>query len=232
MKVSSTTSSSNQVVTETTCTSSSTISVQNDDALDTTLFVIRAKNRIGLLQIITRVFKVLGLKIEKAIIEFEGEFFVKKFYVNDSNGKKIEKVEYLEKIQKALLEAIDGDDGGAGVTAPSAVAVSGRGVVVRKPGLKMELGDRKAKVEKMFGLMDEFLKNDSISLQKDILDHVEFTVARSRFSFDDFEAYQALAHSVRDRLIERWHDTHQYFKKKDPKRIYFLSLEFLMGRIC
>lgn len=40
---------------------------------------------------------------------------------------------------------------------------------------------------------------------------------------------QALSHSVRDRLIERWHDTHQYFKKKDPKRIYFLSLEFLMG---
>ncbi|KAK4711139.1 hypothetical protein R3W88_005652 [Solanum pinnatisectum] len=230
LKVSSTTSSSNQTGTETTSTSSSTINVQNDDALDTTLFVIRAKNRIGLLQIITRVFKVLGLKIEKAIIEFEGEFFVKKFYVNDSNGKKIEKMEYLEKIQKALLEAIDDDDGGAEVAAPSAVAVSGRGVVVRKPGLKMELGDRKPKVEKMFGLMDEFLKNDSISLQKDILDHVEFTVARSRFSFDDFEAYQALAHSVRDRLIERWHDTHQYFKKKDPKRIYFLSLEFLMGR--
>ncbi|XP_055803232.1 uncharacterized protein LOC129872315 isoform X2 [Solanum dulcamara] len=232
LKVSSTTSSSNQPVTETTSTSTSTINVQNDDSLDTTLFVVRAKNRIGLLQIITRVFKVLGLKIEKAIIEFEGEFFVKKFYVNDSNGKKIEKMECLEKIHKALLEAIDGDDGdaGAGVYSPSSVAVSGRGVVVRKPGLKMDLGYRKAKVEKMFGLMDEFLKNDSISLQKDILDHVEFTVARSRFNFDDFEAYQALAHSVRDRLIERWHDTHQYFKKKDPKRIYFLSLEFLMGR--
>ncbi|KAK6283844.1 hypothetical protein POUND7_002796 [Theobroma cacao] len=40
----------------------------------------------------------------------------------------------------------------------------------------------------------------------------------------------ALAHSVRDRLIERWHDTQMYFKRKDPKRIYFLSLEFLMGR--
>ncbi|THG15619.1 hypothetical protein TEA_027348 [Camellia sinensis var. sinensis] len=40
----------------------------------------------------------------------------------------------------------------------------------------------------------------------------------------------ALSHSVRDRLIERWHDTQQYFKKKDPKRLYFLSLEFLMGR--
>ncbi|MCD7450255.1 hypothetical protein HAX54_004700 [Datura stramonium] len=218
-------STSNQAVTET--NSSSTINVQNDDALDTTLFVIRAKNRIGLLQIITRVFKVLGLRIEKAIVEFEGEFFVKKFFVNDSNGKKIEKMEHLERIQKAVLEAIDGDDGGG--VSPS-VAVSGRGVVVRKAGLKLEFGDRRAKAEKMFGLMDGFLKNDSISLQKDILDHVEFTVARSRFNFDDFEAYQALAHSVRDRLIERWHDTHQYFKKKDPKRIYFLSLEFLMGR--
>ncbi|KAM3285054.1 glycogen phosphorylase 1 [Capsicum chacoense] len=219
---------SDQAVTETASGSSSTINVRNGDGLDTTLFVIRAKNRIGLLQIITRVFKVLGLTIEKAIVEFEGEFFLKKFFVSDSNGKKIEKVEHLERIQKALLEAIDGDDGGGGEGVSQ--AVSGRGVIVRKGGLMMEFGDRKAKAEKMFGLMDGFLKNDSISLQKDILDHVEFTVARSRFNFDDFEAYQALAHSVRDRLIERWHDTHLHFKKKDPKRIYFLSLEFLMGR--
>ncbi|XP_020272772.1 glycogen phosphorylase 1-like isoform X2 [Asparagus officinalis] len=101
---------------------------------------------------------------------------------------------------------------------------------MRKAGLGFEFGDRKAKAERMLELMDGFLKNDPVSLQKDILDHVEYTVARSRFSFDDFEAYQALSHSVRDRLIERWHDTHQYFKRKDPKRLYFLSLEFLMGR--
>ncbi|XP_075106371.1 uncharacterized protein LOC107783249 [Nicotiana tabacum] len=223
LTVSNSSTFSNQAITETTTSDYSTINVQNDDALDTTLFVIRAKNRIGLLQIITRVFKVLGLTIQKAIVEFEGEFFVKKFFVSDSNGKKIEKTEHLEKIQKALMEAID-----TGRVSPSVAVVSGRGVVVRKAGLN--LGERKAKAEKMFGLMDGFLKNDAVSLQKDILDHVEFTVARSRFNFDDFEAYQALAHSVRDRLIERWHDTHQYFKKKDPKRLYFLSLEFLMGR--
>lgn len=40
---------------------------------------------------------------------------------------------------------------------------------------------------------------------------------------------QALAHSVRDRLIERSHDTQLYFKRKDPKRVYFLSFEYLMG---
>lgn len=101
---------------------------------------------------------------------------------------------------------------------------------MRRPGLAEAIGERRAKAERMFSLMDGFLKNDPLTLQKDILNHVEYTVARSRFSFDDFEAYQALSHSVRDRLIERWHDTHVYVKRTKPKRLYFLSLEFLMGR--
>lgn len=171
-------------------TSSTMITVENEDNLDSTLFLIRARNKIGLLQVITRVFKVLGLKIERAIVEFEGEYFDKSFFVVDSEGKKIEDNESVERIKKALMDAIDGGDSGGG--GGGAGLVSGRGVVVRKAGLGMEFGERKAKVEKMFGLMDVFLKNDSVSLQKDILDHVEFTVARSRFSFDDFEAYQVV----------------------------------------
>lgn len=145
--------------------------------------MIKAKNRIGLLQVITRVFKVLGLVIEKAEVDFEGEFFVKKFYVTDSNGERIEEKENLERIEKALLEAIDGcnfDYGGE--------AVGKRGVMRR--GEIVGDGMGKAKAERMFGLMDGFLKNDPVSLQKSILDHVEYTVARSRFNFDDFEAYQ------------------------------------------
>ncbi|KAH6829108.1 hypothetical protein C2S53_013256 [Perilla frutescens var. hirtella] len=207
---------------------SSTVTFANDDATDSTLFVIQARNRIGLLQIITRVFKVLGLTIERATVEFEGDFFTKSFHVTGSDGKKIEDAENLERIRMALMEAIDG---GGSDTFGGLMQASGRGVVVNKsvPGLE-SLGERRAKAEKMFGLMDGFLKNDPMSLQKDILEHVEYTVARSRFSFDDFEAFQALSHSVRDRLIERWHDTHQHFKKQDPKRLYFLSLEFLMGR--
>ncbi|ONK62733.1 uncharacterized protein A4U43_C07F7560 [Asparagus officinalis] len=44
----------------------------------------------------------------------------------------------------------------------------------------------------MLELMDGFLKSDQVSLQKDILDHVEYTVSRWGVSFDDFEAYQVL----------------------------------------
>ncbi|TYK26442.1 glycogen phosphorylase 1-like [Cucumis melo var. makuwa] len=201
-----------------------TISVDNSEEDESTAFVIRARNRIGLLQVITRVFKVLGLRIDKATVEFEGEYFTKKFFVSDSHGNKIENLESIDRIKKALMEAIDGDD----LTISARPAT--RGIVVRKPGLLSTSGERTAKAERMFELMDGFLKNDPLSLQKDILNHVEYTVARSRFSFDDFEAYQALSHCIRDRLIERWHDTQLHFKRKDPKRVYFLSLEYLMGR--
>ncbi|KAM6551143.1 hypothetical protein CsatB_000951 [Cannabis sativa] len=204
--------------------SAETIAVENADSEESTLFVIRARNQIGLLQVITRVFKVLGLSIDKASIEFEGEFFIKKFFVTDSHGNKIVDEESLEKIRNALMDAIG--DGGDGDVVGSAT----RGVTVRRPASGLVSGERKAKAERMFALMDGFQKNDPMSLQKDILNHVEYTVARSRFSFDDFEAYQGLSHSVRDRLIERWHDTQLHFKREDPKRVYFLSLEYLMGR--
>lgn len=44
------------------------------------------------------------------------------------------------------------------------------------------------------------------------------------------EAYQATGFSLRDRLIEAWNDTQTYFKDQNPKRVYYLSMEFLMGR--
>lgn len=50
--------------------------------------------------------------------------------------------------------------------------------------------EESGKAERMFELMDGFLKNDALGLRKDILYHVEYIVARSRFNFDDFQAYQ------------------------------------------
>ena len=39
------------------------------------------------------------------------------------------------------------------------------------------------------------------------MNHIEYTVARTRFDFTSFNAFQATAYSVRDRLIERLNDT-------------------------
>ena len=44
------------------------------------------------------------------------------------------------------------------------------------------------------------------------------------------ERYEALAHSVRDVLSQRWVRTEQTYESLNPKRVYYLSMEFLIGR--
>ena len=60
--------------------------------------------------------------------------------------------------------------------------------------------------------------------------HAEHTLATDRYNFDMSTAYQAVAYSVRDYLVESFRDTKAHYVKEDPKRVYYLSLEFLMGR--
>lgn len=66
--------------------------------------------------------------------------------------------------------------------------------------------------------------------QAEFVRHVETTLARSLFNCDEFAAYQAASQAIRDRLIVAWNKTQQKHTSADPKRIYYLSLEFLMGR--
>ena len=44
------------------------------------------------------------------------------------------------------------------------------------------------------------------------------------------ERYEAVARSVRDVLSQRWIRTEQTYERENPKRIYYLSIEFLLGR--
>src|SRR5512142_2762682 len=44
------------------------------------------------------------------------------------------------------------------------------------------------------------------------------------------ERFEAFAHSVRDILAQRWVLTKRTYEREDPKRIYYLSMEFLIGR--
>jgi starch phosphorylase len=45
-----------------------------------------------------------------------------------------------------------------------------------------------------------------------------------------FERFQAFARSVRDVLSQRWLLTEDTYKRENPKRVYYLSMEFLIGR--
>ena len=87
------------------------------------------------------------------------------------------------------------------------------------------------KDEKMWDLMKSYLGSDLRSIQRQIVNHVEYTLARTRFNFDNNGCYYATAYSVRDRLVESWNDTNQYFFEKEPKCVYYMSMEYLLGRM-
>ncbi|MFZ1375970.1 MAG: glycogen/starch/alpha-glucan phosphorylase [Geothrix sp.] len=57
-----------------------------------------------------------------------------------------------------------------------------------------------------------------------------YSIAKDAHTATDFDVYQGLAFAVRDRLMERWFSTQSAYYKQDAKRVYYLSLEFLMGR--
>ncbi|CAI5764857.1 glycogen phosphorylase, liver form [Podarcis lilfordi] len=67
-------------------------------------------------------------------------------------------------------------------------------------------------------------------LKKGFNRHLHFTLVKDRNVATHRDYYFALAHTVRDHLVGRWIRTQQYYYEKDPKRVYYLSLEFYMGR--
>ncbi|KAK2956243.1 putative Glycogen phosphorylase 1 [Blattamonas nauphoetae] len=91
--------------------------------------------------------------------------------------------------------------------------------------------EQKKKLDNLFAMRRRFLETDTKSLLQSICDHVELRLGRSKWSFNKEIAYSATALSVRDHLIELWNDTNAYFHEKKPKRLYYLSIEFLIGRL-
>src|SRR6516165_4742434 len=44
------------------------------------------------------------------------------------------------------------------------------------------------------------------------------------------ERFEAFARAVRDILSQRWVQTENVYERENPKRVYYLSMEFLIGR--
>jgi len=62
------------------------------------------------------------------------------------------------------------------------------------------------------------------------LKHLEYTLGKDNYSITRNDLYLALAHTARDLLVERWRDTQQTYYDQDAKRVYYISMEFMMGR--
>ena len=69
------------------------------------------------------------------------------------------------------------------------------------------------------------------SLKLSFENHLKYTLVGDKFSATKLDHFMSLALSVRDRLVEKWLHTQQSYYENNVKRVYYFSMEFLIGRL-
>ncbi|HYR05990.1 MAG TPA: glycogen phosphorylase, partial [Gallionella sp.] len=67
------------------------------------------------------------------------------------------------------------------------------------------------------------------SVKQSLTNHLIFSVGKDPITATDRDWFFTLAGVIRDRLIERWMETMRTYYRVSAKRVYYLSLEFLIG---
>ena len=71
---------------------------------------------------------------------------------------------------------------------------------------------------------------DAESIRHSLYNRLIYTIGKDPITATDRDWFYAAAAVVRERMIERWMETMRSYYVEDRKRIYYLSMEFLMGR--
>jgi starch phosphorylase len=95
---------------------------------------------------------------------------------------------------------------------------------------KNEPGGKPGARSRLTPSTNEFLGLDVADLKESFVHNLEFALAKDEYSATTLDNFKSLALTIRDRLFERWIETQQGYYRVNAKRIYYLSLEFLIGR--
>ncbi|MFA7241443.1 MAG: glycogen/starch/alpha-glucan phosphorylase, partial [Sulfuricellaceae bacterium] len=71
---------------------------------------------------------------------------------------------------------------------------------------------------------------DAASVEHSLINHLTYSVGKDPLTATDRDWFFAIAHAVRERLTGRWMETMRSYYNNDVKRVYYLSMEFLIGR--
>ncbi|HUJ18455.1 MAG TPA: glycogen/starch/alpha-glucan phosphorylase [Nitrospirota bacterium] len=75
------------------------------------------------------------------------------------------------------------------------------------------------------------LGNDPESLKRSLANRLIYSLGKDPITATHRDWFHTTAYAVRERLIERWMETMRSYYQTDAKRVYYLSLEFLIGRL-
>jgi starch phosphorylase len=69
------------------------------------------------------------------------------------------------------------------------------------------------------------------ALKRSILEKLTYAIGKDVSHATERDWFAAVALAVRDRIVDRWMETTRRYYEHDQKRVYYLSLEFLIGRL-
>ncbi len=68
------------------------------------------------------------------------------------------------------------------------------------------------------------------TFKKQVRENVKALFRKTLEEASEQQIYQAVAYTVKDTIIDNWLETQKAYEREDPKTVYYLSMEFLMGR--
>ncbi len=71
---------------------------------------------------------------------------------------------------------------------------------------------------------------DKATFKKEVLDNCRRLYRKELTEASPQEQFQAVSYAVKEAIIDNWMATQKQFDKEDPKIVYYMSMEFLMGR--
>ncbi len=74
------------------------------------------------------------------------------------------------------------------------------------------------------------LCTDIPSIRQALVDSLTYSVGKDKFTATDRDWFSTAAYVVRDQMIDRWMETMRSYYDNNVKRVYYFSMEFLMGR--
>ena len=78
--------------------------------------------------------------------------------------------------------------------------------------------------------MTRKLDFDKEAFKKEVVNNVKTLYRRTIDDATQQQVFQAVSYAIKDTIIDQWIATHKEYEKQNPKTVYYLSMEFLMGR--
>ena len=78
--------------------------------------------------------------------------------------------------------------------------------------------------------MKKIAKFDKKSFKKQVAANIKTLYRKPLEEANPQEIFQAVSYACKDDIIDRWIATHKVYKDQNVKKVYYLSMEFLMGR--